>query len=188
MKNKRIIGIFSLAVIMAFGFYLFNTNANADTTQAKPKDVFTVSNVVKGAKNSVPNFEFTTDGKKMTFKEFSKGKVVFINFWGTWCPPCRREIPDIIKINSELSQKNFMVVGMASERVADPVDKVAEYATTNGLNYPNFIVTKELVDAFGGLEAVPTTFIVDGNGVIVEKIVGMRDKETFLTSIKRVLK
>jgi len=81
-----------------------------------------------------------------------------------------------------------MVVGMASERVANAVDKVSEYATANGLNYPNFIVTGELVEAFGGLDAVPTTFIVDGNGVIVEKIVGMRDKETFLTSIKRVLK
>lgn len=188
MKNKKIIGIFSLAVLMAFGFYLFNTDANADTNQLKPKEVFTISNVVKGGKNAVPNFEFTKDGKKMNFKDFSKGKVVFINFWGTWCPPCRREIPDIIKINEELKNKKFMVVGMASERVADPVAKVAEYASTNGLNYPNFIVTKELVEAFGGLDAVPTTFIVDGSGNIVEKIVGMRDKKTFMASIKRVLK
>ena len=188
MKNKKIIGIFSLAVIMAFGLYVFNYNANADTNQQKTKEVYTISNVVKGAKNSIPNFDFTMNGKKMNFKDFSKGKVIFINFWGTWCPPCRREIPDIIKINEELNGKKFMVVGMASERVADPVAKVAEYATANGLNYPNFIITKELVDAFGGLEAVPTTFIVDGNGNIVEKIVGMRDKETFMAAIKRVLK
>lgn len=188
MRNKKIVGIFSLAVVMALGFYMFNADANADTNQAKQKEVYTISNVVNGAKNSIPNFDFTMNGKKNNFKDFAKGKVVFINFWGTWCPPCRKEIPDIIKISEELKGKKFMVVGMASERVADPVAKVVEYANSNGLNYPNFIVTKELVEAFGGIQAVPTTFIVDANGVIVEKIVGMRDKETFMASIKRVLK
>ncbi len=188
MKNKKIIGVLSLALIAIFGLYLFNNSASADTNQDKAKDVYLISNVQTGTKGSIPNFEFTKDGKKTTLNEFTKGKVVFINFWGTWCPPCRREIPDIIEINKELKNKNFMVIGMASEKVADPVAKVAEFANSNQINYPNFIITKELAEAFGGIEAVPTTFIVDTKGNIVEKIVGMRDKATFMTSINRILK
>lgn len=117
-----------------------------------------------------------------------KGKVVFINFWGTWCPPCRREIPDIIEINKELSGKDFIVVGIAMERASDPISQVQSFAEKNGINYINFINIPELSEAYGGIPAVPTTFIVDKNGNIAEKIVGMRDKAGFMQSINRVLK
>ncbi|HRP01824.1 MAG TPA: TlpA disulfide reductase family protein [Candidatus Kapabacteria bacterium] len=186
MKSKGLIGIASLSIAIIVSIYFFNMNANADTSQKD--NIYTISNVQNGTKNSIPNFEFNKDGKKTNFKDFVKGKVVFINFWGTWCPPCRREIPDIVEISNELSKKNFVVIGMASEKVADPVSHVAKFAEANKITYTNFIITKELAEAFGKIEAVPTTFIVDTKGNIVEKIVGMRDKETFMASINRVLK
>lgn len=185
MNKKFMFGIGIFAILVFAGLYCFKSNANADVTNAK---VYTISNVVKGTDGTIPDFTFTVNGKNTTFKEFTKNKVIFINFWGTWCPPCRAEIPDIIQINKELGNKNFIVIGMASERASDPVAKVTEFASKNGINYSNFIVNRDLVAAFGGIDAVPTTFIVDAKGNIVEKIVGMKDKASFMTSINRVLK
>ncbi len=182
MKKTIILTIiFTIAIFLAI-------NAFSERTISSNANVYTVSNVVPSKNNSIPDFKFLKDGKLVSFKEFVKGKVVFINFWGTWCPPCRKEIPDIIQISKELSGDNFIVVGIAMERVADPVSQVQSFAQKNGINYINFINVPELSEAYGGISAVPTSFVVDKNGNIVEKIVGMRDKASFMESIRRVLK
>jgi thiol-disulfide isomerase/thioredoxin len=180
---KKIILISFIAIVFAVTVF----NAFSDKSDSKVA-VYNISQVVPGKNNSIPDFKFEKDGKFISFKEFVKGKVVFINFWGTWCPPCRREIPDIIEINKELSGKDFIVVGIAMERAADPISQVQSFAQKNGINYINFINIPELSEAYGGIPAVPTTFIVDKSGNIAEKIVGMRDKAGFMQSINRVLK
>lgn len=154
---------------------------------ASPK-VFGINDVQTAEKNKVVDFTFTEDGKKIKFSELTKGKVVFLNFWGTWCPPCRRELPDIVEIAKELKDKDIVVCGVALERDASTAVKtVTDFAAKNGIIYRLFIGNAELQTAYGGISAVPTTFIIDKNGNIVETIVGMRDKEAFMKSIKKVL-
>ena len=149
-----------------------------------------IDKVEAASANSAVNFTFTNNGKASSFKELTKGKVVLLNVWGTWCPPCRRELPDIIEIQKDLKNKNFIVVGLALEQPnnPDPLKTVQDFAEKQQFNYYNFILNEQLKLAYGTFPSVPTSFIIDQNGRIVEKIVGMKSKAAFMESINRVLK
>ncbi len=167
-----------------------NTTQAQATSKAGDPIVLTINSVIPNtAVGTAVDFKFTHNGKETTFSEFTKGKVVFLNFWGTWCPPCRKEIPDIIEIQKELGNKDFVVIGIATkERDRDPVAKVTSFSKAQGINYINFIWVDELLKAYGGVSAVPTTYIIGADGKIAEVIVGMRAKSQFMKSISKVLK
>jgi thiol-disulfide isomerase/thioredoxin len=172
------------------GFILLNLIVSCSSSQKLSDDhfVLNISSVEAGADNSPANFSYDYMGEKSTFYELTKGKVVFLNFWGTWCPPCRREIPDIIEIQKDLKDQDFMVIGMALEHNEDPVQTVKDFVKTNRLNYSIFISNTDIDKAYGGISAVPTTYIIDKNGKISEKIVGMQTKAKFMEAINKVLK
>lgn len=137
------------------------------------------------------DFTFMENGVKKSLSEVINGRTAFINFWGTWCPPCRKEIPDIIEIAAENS--NVVVIGIALERPRDLASRkkgVEEYGSNKNLNYINFVINpsieQELITAYGGINAVPTTYILTPEGQVHEKIVGMRSKSEFMTSINKI--
>jgi thiol-disulfide isomerase/thioredoxin len=134
------------------------------------------------------DFTFDYDGKEYKFSDITKNKVVFLNFWGTWCGPCRNEIPSIIEIQKELGTKDFIVIGMACERSESEINKVVSFVSTNSINYVNFMRTKEIADYYGGIKFIPSTFLIDKNGIVVDEKVGGNSKEAFMTWIKTVLK
>jgi cytochrome c biogenesis protein CcmG/thiol:disulfide interchange protein DsbE len=122
------------------------------------------------------------NGKSVSLADF-KGKVVILDFWATWCPPCKREIPDFIKLQSEYGSKGVQIVGIA----LDQPGKVEAFVKDNGMNYPVLMGTNEVAASYGGVEAIPTTFIIDKSGKIVTKYEGFRPKETFESQIKKLL-
>lgn len=154
--------------------------------------VFTIKKVIlptikEGEPKKAADFIFEIEGKEYKFSEITKNKVVFLNFWGTWCPPCRNEIPDIIEIQKQLIDKNFIVIGIASERSDAEINKVISFAKVNGINYPNFMKTKELADYYGGIKYVPSTFLINKQGIVVDEKVGGNSKEVFMKWIEPVL-
>lgn len=155
-----------------------------------PVSVAYIEAVSAPTKGKAVDFNWTLNGKPVSFKEFTKDKVVFLNFWGTWCPPCRREIPDLVSIANDLKDKDFVMIGIPQERnIEGAKDAVSSYAETQKIPYINLIDTKyDLAKAYGGINAVPTTIIIDKKGNIAETITGMRGKTEFMESIKRVLK
>jgi thiol-disulfide isomerase/thioredoxin len=161
---------------------------NADTP--KPK-VLNINNVKSNGKNKAADFSWTDNGKTYKFSEYTKGKVVFLNFWGTWCGPCQREIPDIIQIGNELKNKDFVIIGMGCERTnltnEQQISNIEKFAAKAGINYINFVANSDIKELYGGILSIPQTFIIDKQGNIVETLVGMRNKEQFMTSINRVL-
>jgi len=165
--------------------------ASADTPTQAAIDVpvYLIEAVGQPVAGKAVDFSWKDKDAMVQFSEFSKGKVVFLNFWGTWCPPCRKEIPDIIELSKELNKDEFMVIGIALERNPEnALTAVANYMKSQGIPYMNVIGNAEIVGAYGGVQAVPTTIIIDKNGNIAERIVGMRDKAGFMTSINKVLK
>ena len=114
-------------------------------------------------------------GKKVNIRNL-KGKVVLINFWATWCPPCRKEIPDIIKFREKYKAK-FEVIGVSVDR--DGIDGVRHFVKNIGITYPVIMGTPDLVRSYGGIHAIPTSFLVDKDGDLVKKIVGFRNYEQF---------
>jgi peroxiredoxin len=112
-----------------------------------------------------------------------RGKVVLLNFWATWCPPCRREIPDFISLQSQYGAQGLQIVGIGT----DEQEKVRAYAEENGMNYPVLFGTDDVALKYGGIDAIPTTFVIDREGRIVTKYVGLRSREEFEQVIRKLL-
>src|SRR5262249_27647042 len=116
-------------------------------------------NVIRFASNpeAAPRLEIHDLSGKVTSMDQLKGKVVLVNFWATWCPPCRMEVPELIKLQEE-NRDRLQIIGISEDDEADDVHKFVE---KNGINYPVVMATPELVAAYGGVAALPTTFVVD---------------------------
>ncbi len=187
MLKKLLLLSFALTLYV---FAVSCSESKAEASVKKSTPVYNIGAVSQAKDGYVVDFKFNQNGKERSFAELTKNKVVFLNFWGTWCGPCRRELPDIIEMNKELSGKDFIAIGIALEHDAPAValKKVADFGTEKGIEYINFLGNKEIVAAYGGIPAVPTTYIIDKKGKIIEKIVGGRDKATFMTAVSKVLK
>lgn len=122
----------------------------------------------------------TVDGKPFTTASL-KGKAYIVNFFATWCPPCRSEIPDMVAVQKVWAAKGFTFIGIA---VNETEPAVKGFMKSNGINYPVIMATPALVQSFnryveGGISGIPTTFVVDISGNLTGVIVGPRSKETF---------
>jgi cytochrome c biogenesis protein CcmG/thiol:disulfide interchange protein DsbE len=130
-----------------------------------------------------PAFTLTDlTGKSVSLADF-KGKVVVLDFWATWCPPCRKEIPDFISIQGEYGARGVQVVGVA----LDEMPKVQAFVRDNGMNYPVLMGNDDVVARYGGIEGIPTTFIIDRKGKIVDRFEGFRPRSVFVNAITPLL-
>jgi thiol-disulfide isomerase/thioredoxin len=102
-----------------------------------------------------------------------KGKVVLMNFWATWCLPCRAEIPDLIALQ-EKYRDHVLIVGVSEDEL--PADTVGKFAQEHKINYPVVMSTPELQKLFPGIVALPTTFVLDREGRVAQKHVGLLNK------------
>jgi len=115
------------------------------------------------------------DGKTVTSADL-RGKVVLVNFWATWCPPCRAETPDLIKLQDKYRDK-LVILGISEDEEIPPQD-VKKFATEQKMNYAVAMSTPELGKIFKGVSALPTTFVIDPDGRIQQRHVGMLNAET----------
>ena len=188
MKKKALLSGLLLSVIAIVTFV--STSCSKQQVTNEKMLVPAVKEVTANDANKAPNFTWEENGETKSFAEVTKGKVAFVNFWATWCPPCRREIPDIIKLNKDLKEKSTDVVfiGIGLDRGGDGNQKLVDYVNSASFNYPVYHEpTGKLAQAFGGADGIPTTYIVNKDGEIVDKIVGMRSYEAFDEAIKSAL-
>jgi thiol-disulfide isomerase/thioredoxin len=109
------------------------------------------------------------EGRRISSSDW-KGKVVIVNFWATWCPPCRAEIPDLVKLQNKYKD-TLQIIGISDDD--DPPAVVKKWADAHGMNYPIVMATPELRKVFNGVAALPTSFIVSRESRIVMRHVGM---------------
>jgi peroxiredoxin len=125
------------------------------------------------------------NGKTVNFAEF-KGKVVVIDFWATWCPPCREEIPGYIEMTKKHGKDGLVIIGISLDQAGPGV--VRSFMAKSGINYPIVMGDDATVAAFGGVEGIPTTFLIDREGFIRDKKVGMMAAAEYEKKILAVLK
>jgi thiol-disulfide isomerase/thioredoxin len=112
------------------------------------------------------------------------GKVVLVNFWATWCPPCREEIPELLQLKKEYKDR-LEIVGISEDD--DPPESVLKFARQKGMTYPIVMATQELIDAYGGVPALPTSFLIDTQGRVVQKHSGLYPIEFYEREIRSLL-
>jgi thiol-disulfide isomerase/thioredoxin len=124
------------------------------------------------------------NGKKVSSEEF-KGKIVVVDFWATWCGPCRVEIPGYIELQKKYGKDGLVIVGVSVDQQGPSV--VKPFADKNGVNYIMVMADEAVVGAFGGVEAIPTTFLIDRNGQIRDRKVGAEETADYEKKILAVL-
>ncbi|MDD5496069.1 MAG: TlpA disulfide reductase family protein [Candidatus Omnitrophica bacterium] len=130
--------------------------------------------------------EFTLkdlEGKNVNLADF-KGRVIILDFFATWCPPCKEEIPDFIALQKDYKNNGFAMIGVAlvgHREAKDFADKV-------GINYPVLIDDEKVSVSYGPIRSIPTTFIIGKDSKIAKIYIGYRPKSVFEKDIKELLK
>ncbi len=136
---------------------------------------------------SSPAPDFTLDsldGKSIRLSDL-RGKAVLLNFWATWCGPCKIETPWLVELQNQYGSQGLQVVGV--EMGDDGKDEITKFTKDMGVNYPVLIGKEAVGDAYGGVPALPETFFIGRDGKIVDKIIGLKGKAEIEDSIKKAL-
>ncbi len=134
------------------------------------------------------NMTFTVKditGKPVSFASF-KGKVVILDFWATWCGPCKIEIPAFVELQSKYRDRGLAILGFS---VDDPIEKLVPFAEKFKMNYPVLLGydRDDVQESFGPIWGLPTTFVIGRDGKICKKHTGMATKEQFEREILELL-
>ena len=176
--SSRVLPWIVLVVVgIVAGYYLFARSESIGSSGIRPE---LPPNSLAGI---APAFSLPDlNGKTVSLADL-KGHVVILDFWATWCPPCRREIPDFVNLQNEYGSRGLQIVGIA----LDDQDKVEAFARENGMNYPVLIGSDEIARRYGGIDGIPTTFIIDRKGKFVGRFEGFHSKGVFEGEITKLL-
>ncbi|SFS09811.1 cytochrome c biogenesis protein CcmG, thiol:disulfide interchange protein DsbE [Granulicella pectinivorans] len=142
---------------------------SAGTFKGKPAPAFTLVN---------------SEGKKVSLSDY-KGRPVLINFWATWCAPCKLEMPWFEEFHSKYKDSGFEILGIAEDDA--PKDEIIKTARKTGVSYPILLTDNKVANLYGGVDSLPTSFYVDKTGTIVEETVGLAPKDEVEANIKKII-
>jgi thiol-disulfide isomerase/thioredoxin len=133
-----------------------------------------------------PDFSLESlDGKSMRLSDL-RGKTVLLNFWATWCGPCKIEMPWFVELQKQYGAQGLQIIGVAMDGASK--EDIAKFAQSMGVNYPILIGKEAVGDAYGGVPALPETFFIGRDGKLVDKIIGLKGKGEIEDSIRKALK
>lgn len=133
-----------------------------------------------------PSFRLETlDGDSIGLGDL-RGQVVLVNFWASWCAPCRIEMPGFERVYRARRDDGFVIVGIATDRWAE--DRVREFVREHDITYPILLATSEVVRAYGGVTALPESFLIDREGRIRHRVVGYFAEPALRAAVDRMLR
>ncbi len=176
----------ALALVFVPGCSKNNEEHRTASPAANSPNVTEVISVEQRA-DKAPNFTWKDSTGKTVSLESLKGQVVFVNFYATWCGPCRKELPDLADLSRSLGNRNVRFIGASMDRGPNIIEDVRSFVKQQGLPYQNVLATDDLAEAFGNVRLLPTSFLIDREGKIVQTFVGIRSKETYANNIAQYL-
>jgi thiol-disulfide isomerase/thioredoxin len=176
-RNRNPFALLFVAVVAAgmlyFGFHMARRNG-----QEAP--------MILSKSTPAPDFTLESlDGKRMKLSDL-RGKAVLLNFWATWCGPCKIETPWLVELQGQYGGQGLQVVGVAMDDSGK--DEIAKFAKDMGVNYPILLGKEAVGDAYGGVPALPESFFIGRDGKIVDRIIGLKGRSDIEDSIKKALK
>ena len=132
-----------------------------------------------------PDFTLQSlDGKTVRLSDF-RGKPVVLNFWATWCGPCKIEMPWFVDLQKQYGPAGLQFLGVAMDDAS--TKDIAEFAESMKVNYPILVGKESVGDAYGGVQFLPETFYIDRNGKVVDKAFGLKGRGEIEDAIKKIL-
>jgi thiol-disulfide isomerase/thioredoxin len=174
--NRNPFALLAVALVLALGLYVGYHHARrpgaaltTHLTQSTPAPDFALQSL---------------DGKTTHLSDF-RGKAVLLNFWATWCGPCKIEMPWFVDLQKEYGSQGLQIVGVAMDDASK--EDIAKFAKDMGVNYPILIGKESVGDEYGGVPALPESFLIARDGKIVDKIIGLRGKAEIEDAVKKAL-
>src|SRR6266545_985498 len=138
---------------------------------------------VKG--QAAPDFELTDlNGKSVKLSDYH-GKAVVVNFWATWCGPCKTEMPWLVDLQQKYGPDGLQILGVAMDDSGK--DTITEFAKDMHINYPVLMGKETVAQLYGNVQFLPSTFYVDRNGKIVDRVFGIVDRSEIEANVKKAL-
>lgn len=175
-RNLAWIGL----VIVAIVVLLFATKSKSPNSGGR----LTAGDVTGAV---APEFELKLldgNGKTLKLSEL-KGKAVVLNFWATYCVPCKTEMPELEKLQTQYAGQGLQIVGVTKD---DDTEKaISEFSRKMGINYPVLLGTEKVEEIYGGIDGLPTTFFIDRTGKVVTRKLGQMSRDQIVDGIKKSL-
>ena len=140
---------------------------------------------VDTASTVAPAFQLTTLDGRLVSSEQLRGRVVLVNFWATWCPPCRFEMPGFQAVYDRKRDEGFVVLGISTD--AGGPDVVKRYLAEHDISYPVAMATGEVVRSFGGTNMLPKSFLIDRQGRLRHEVTGIFASVALEQAVSRLL-
>jgi cytochrome c biogenesis protein CcmG/thiol:disulfide interchange protein DsbE len=176
------IGYRFIPLMILFSAVIFSGSSNThDYYFANNK----ITNEFSGERKIAPEFVlYTFDGNNLKMSDY-RGKIVILDFWATWCPPCRKGIPDLIELQNEFKE-DLVIIGISLDQPST-IGSLKSFIQEYGINYSIVFGTMEVAMAYGNIQAIPTSFVVNRDGEIVEKFVGLVPKSNYINLIGNLI-
>jgi len=148
--------------------------------------LFLLAAVNAMAAKTIPSFtEKSVTGDGVIDSASYEGKVLLVNFWATWCPPCRKEIPALIKIQEKYADQGFSVIGISMDQGGKRV--VRKFLEKMKVNYPNIVGNNKIAKGFGGVVGIPVSFMIDREGNLVKRYDGYVSEKVLVRELEELL-
>jgi len=164
-----------LAAIIIISVAVFQTGCDTGSTSPEPAVALKIA----------PQFDLEIlSGGRAKLADY-RGKIIILDFWATWCPPCIKGIPDFVELQKKYGNKGLAILGISLDQ--NPKQKLGPFVKKYKMNYPVLLTDGKVDRAYGGITGIPTTFVINRKGEIYKKYVGLRPKKVFEADIKALL-
>jgi peroxiredoxin len=153
--------------------------------EIKPTQPIADSTPSTTGSNPAPDFTLQDLNGKSVSLAGLRGKVILLDFWATWCPPCVKEIPHFVELYEQYKDKGVEILGISLDR--EGISVVKPFVQKFQIKYPIMMTDGKVDNDFGPITSIPTTFLIDSSGNIIKKYIGYNDKDVFETDIKKLL-
>lgn len=176
----RNFGLLTLLILVLILGLLPSCSKSDSETRTQPQAVSSQGHT-ETAQNTnypaAPDFNLIdSDGNSVSLEDF-KGKVIILDFWATWCGPCRMEIPGYVKLYDKYQDQGLEIIGVSLDR--DGWKPVKPFMDSYNINYPIVMGNMQIVQAYGGIQSIPTTFVINRQGKVVDRKIGARPIEYY---------